>query len=40
VGLTTEQAAEVLGISVATAHRWWSFSRAWLYQQVEQQKKS
>src|SRR5216117_3638899 len=28
VGLTTEEAAEVLGISVPTADRWWNFSRA------------
>jgi RNA polymerase sigma factor (TIGR02999 family) len=30
-GLTLEQAAELLGISRATADRWWSFARAWLY---------
>src|SRR5436853_611392 len=28
--LTTPQAAEVLGISVATAERDWNFARAWL----------
>jgi RNA polymerase sigma factor (TIGR02999 family) len=37
VGLTTEDAAEVLGISVRTADRWWSYSRAWLYQEFERQ---
>jgi RNA polymerase sigma factor (TIGR02999 family) len=40
VGLTTEQAAEVLGISVRTAERWWSYGRAWLYQEVEHQRGS
>jgi len=35
VGLTTEEAAEVLGISVPTADRWWNFSRAWLFEEME-----
>jgi RNA polymerase sigma factor (TIGR02999 family) len=30
-GLTLEQAAELLGISRATAARHWAFARAWLY---------
>lgn len=34
VGLTIEQAAEALDISPATAKRYWTYSRAWLYQQV------
>jgi RNA polymerase sigma factor (TIGR02999 family) len=34
-GLTTEEAAEVLGISVPTADRWWNFSRAWLFEEIE-----
>ena len=38
VGLTTEDAAEVLGISVRTAERWWTYSRAWLYQEFERQR--
>jgi len=33
-GLTMEQAAAALGISLATAHRWWNYSRAWLYQEI------
>jgi RNA polymerase sigma factor (TIGR02999 family) len=33
-GLTMEQAAEMLGISPATAHRWWSYARAWLHQEM------
>ena len=40
VGLTTEEAAEVLGISVPTADRWWNFSRAWLFEEMERQQKS
>jgi RNA polymerase sigma factor (TIGR02999 family) len=33
-GLTIEQAAEALGISTATAKRYWAYSRAWLYRAV------
>ena len=40
VGLTTEEAAEVLGISIPTADRWWNFSRAWLFEEMERQQKS
>jgi RNA polymerase sigma factor (TIGR02999 family) len=40
VGLTAEDAAEVLGISVRTAERWWSYSRVWLYQEFERQRSS
>jgi RNA polymerase sigma factor (TIGR02999 family) len=39
VGLTTEEAAEVLGISVSTADRWWNYSRAWLFEEIERQRK-
>ena len=35
VGLTIEQAAEVLGVSQATAKRWWAYSRAWLFHELE-----
>src|SRR2546425_255409 len=38
VGLTTQEAAEVLGISVPTADRWWNFSRAWLFEEIEKQR--
>jgi RNA polymerase sigma factor (TIGR02999 family) len=34
VGLTIEETAEVLGISVRTTNRHWSYARAWLYQQL------
>ena len=33
-GLTMEQTAESLGISLATAHRWWNYARAWLHQEI------
>jgi RNA polymerase sigma factor (TIGR02999 family) len=33
-GLTIEQAAEVLGIARVTAHRHWTYARAWLHQQL------
>jgi DNA-directed RNA polymerase specialized sigma24 family protein len=29
-GLALEQAAEVLGVSTATAYRHWAYARAWL----------
>ena len=34
-GMTIEQAAETLGISVTTANRWWSYARAWLHEEVQ-----
>jgi RNA polymerase sigma factor (TIGR02999 family) len=34
-GLSTPDAATVLGISIATAERWWTFSRAWLYSELQ-----
>jgi RNA polymerase sigma factor (TIGR02999 family) len=34
-GLTIPQAAEVLGISVATAERYWTFAKVWLYAKVQ-----
>jgi RNA polymerase sigma factor (TIGR02999 family) len=33
-GLTIEQAAGILNISRATADRYWSYSRAWLFDEV------
>jgi RNA polymerase sigma factor (TIGR02999 family) len=30
-GLTMEEAAAALGIAARTAHRYWAFARAWLY---------
>jgi RNA polymerase sigma factor (TIGR02999 family) len=33
-GLTIEQAAAALNISRVTAHRYWTFARAWLHRQM------
>ncbi len=33
-GLTEEEAALALNISRATASRWWTFAKAWLFQRV------
>jgi RNA polymerase sigma-70 factor, ECF subfamily len=35
-GLTFEEAAEVLGVSVITAKRHWKLARSWLYGQLNQ----
>jgi RNA polymerase sigma factor (TIGR02999 family) len=34
VGLKIEEAADVLGISPATAKRWWTYARAWLFHEI------
>jgi RNA polymerase sigma factor (TIGR02999 family) len=34
-GLSVEEAARCLGISRATADRWWSYARAWLFDFVQ-----
>ncbi len=33
-GLTTEEAAEVLGVTTRTAERYWQYARAWLYREI------
>ena len=33
-GLSIKQAAEMLGISIATANRHWSYARSWLFQEI------
>ncbi len=33
-GLTVEQAAEILKVSRATADRYWSYARAWLFAEI------
>jgi RNA polymerase sigma factor (TIGR02999 family) len=38
VGLTFEQTAEVLGISVPTAKRHWAYARAILYEEIKAKK--
>lgn len=35
VGLTLEEAAQTLGITVRTASRWWAFARAWLARELD-----
>ena len=40
VGLTQEQAAKELGLSLATAERLWSFARAWLLREIERERQT
>jgi RNA polymerase sigma factor (TIGR02999 family) len=35
-GLSTPEAAAALGISIATAERWWVFARAWLLSELQE----
>jgi RNA polymerase sigma factor (TIGR02999 family) len=35
VGLTLTEAAEVLGISRATADRYWAYAKVWLYRELD-----
>lgn len=35
VGLTLEDAADLLGISHSTAHREWAYARSWLFHEVK-----
>jgi RNA polymerase sigma factor (TIGR02999 family) len=36
-GLSTPEAASALGISIATAERWWAFARAWLLSELQEE---
>lgn len=36
-GLSVEQTAQVLGLSISTVDRRWAFARAWLYQRLQAQ---
>jgi RNA polymerase sigma factor (TIGR02999 family) len=38
-GLSIEEAAEVLRISVPTANRWWAYAKAWLFQEITAERK-
>lgn len=38
VGLTQEQAAKEMGISLATVEWLWSFARAWLFAKVQESR--
>lgn len=40
VGMTIEEAAEVLGISRATASNYWQYARAWLFSAVKGREQS
>lgn len=40
VGLTQEEAARELGVSVSTAERVWGFARAWLLREVRKQRRA
>ena len=37
VGLSQQEAARELGVSVSTAERVWAFARAWLLREVKKQ---
>ena len=34
--LTIEEAFDILGISVPTAHRDWAYAKAWLHQEIRE----
>jgi RNA polymerase sigma factor (TIGR02999 family) len=34
LGMTIEEAAEILGVSTPTAKRWWTYARAWLFREI------
>ena len=36
VGLTQEQAAQELGVSISTVERTWAYARAWLFREIQQ----
>src|SRR5262245_15754067 len=38
-GLSVNEAAAVLGVSPATAARWWEFARLWLYAELQSEEK-
>ncbi len=39
VGMKIDEAADVLGISEATAKRWWVYARAWLFHEIQETQK-
>jgi len=39
VGLTLEEAAQVLGISARTADNYWAHARAWLFREIKKQSR-
>jgi len=34
-GMTNEEVSQLLGISISTAKNYWTFSRAWLFNEIE-----
>ena len=38
VGLTQEQAAKKLGVSLSTTERLWAFARAWLFREMQKSR--
>ncbi len=38
VGMTLEEAAQVMGISARTADNYWAHARAWLFQEIKRQR--
>ncbi len=38
VGLTQEQAAKHLGVSISTVERTWAYARAWLFREMQRQR--
>jgi DNA-directed RNA polymerase specialized sigma24 family protein len=38
VGLTQEQAAKHLEVSVSTVERTWAFARAWLFREIQKDR--
>jgi RNA polymerase sigma factor (TIGR02999 family) len=38
VGLTQQQAAKHLGISISTVERTWAFARAWLFREIQKER--
>jgi RNA polymerase sigma factor (TIGR02999 family) len=38
VGLTQEQAAKELGVSISTVERTWAFARAWLFREIQRSR--
>jgi len=35
IGLTQEQAAKELGVSISTVERTWAYARAWLFRELK-----
>src|SRR2546422_562787 len=37
IGMTIEEAAQILGVSEPTAKRYWAYARAWLYHEIQKE---